>query len=210
MGLYRFESKILFFVHIPKTGGTSLEAVFREMGAKEALIHNKTYGYSKCTPQHMHADIYTNFVDSSFYDYAFAVCRHPVDRIVSEFRMRQKGLPVGTTFSEWLTTTLERYERNKYIYDNHIRPQVDFITENLDVFKLEDGLAQPIERVADLTGAPKPESVPTKRKSSRGNVRISDTDLEIIQNLYRRDFERFDYTITDSPALAHRHKSIAS
>ena len=79
------------FVHIPKTGGTSVERSLRAFGWFEPLIvraqHVTEVRYLKATPQHFHADLLEALFRWEEINLAFAICRHPFDRMKSEYYM---------------------------------------------------------------------------------------------------------------------------
>lgn len=74
---------LLNFVHIPKCGGSSIEAYLESKG-KVALLQKDAAGWSRCTAQHVHREIYDSLL-RSFADYSFVVVRDPMARLVSEY-----------------------------------------------------------------------------------------------------------------------------
>jgi len=74
MPLFKINSRIIFFVHIPKTGGTSVENTLARVG--EISMHRKPFP-DWVPPQHWHAEIYETVIPKDFYDYGFLVCRNP-------------------------------------------------------------------------------------------------------------------------------------
>ena len=103
MPLYRFHNRLVLFVHIPKTGGTSVEHYLRELG-QSAFVHGRKIPGLSMTPQHFHARIYQRILPPSFYDYAFCIVRNPLDRLVSEFKMRRDA-----DFNDLLEETQEHH-----------------------------------------------------------------------------------------------------
>ena len=160
------------------------------MGGKYALLHRSALGYSKCTPQHMHAELLKAFVPMEFCDFTLTIVRNPKHRLISEYKMRKDT--VEQSFDEWVQSTFDRYQKNPYIYDNHIRPQWEFITETTKVFRFEDGLALPVSDVAKLVGL-KPGNVPQKRKSQPYEPEKNLDIDRLIYDFYRKDYEMFEY-----------------
>ncbi len=89
--LARIAGTLLFFVHVPKTGGTSIEAYMRAKGAV-ALAGTRRHGWSRTTPQHIQRELFQDMVPPEFYDHGFVVLRDPKARLLSEFRMRVEPL----------------------------------------------------------------------------------------------------------------------
>jgi hypothetical protein len=135
--LYR-QSDSVFFYHIPKTGGRAIEEHLRSQKVRIALHSPKLHGTDKlgfpCSPQHFHAEIVTNlFRDKTFFKLRFAVVRHPVDRMLSEYRMFDANLRVS--IHKWVDRSFIRYSTDSYYRDNHFRPQTEFIDQLTAVYR---------------------------------------------------------------------------
>ena len=196
MPLYRTDAGVVFFAHIPKTGGTSIEKTLNSAGAAEALKLKKQAGYSKATLQHMHAELYTEANGKNFADYSFTVIRNPYDRFASEFKMKVVSAGLEDSVDDWAVTNFKRFKKFEYTRDNHIRPQVQFISKRLEVFRFEDGLEAPLEAACKHLEL----EVPMVRHEKRGTktlIEVKEQTLEVIHKFYRRDFSRFDYESDD-------------
>ncbi len=202
MPLYCNNDRTILLVHIPKTGGSSLEEMLVDAGATQALKFHKRLGFSACTPQHMHWEVLCRWVPRSFYNFSLTIVRNPFHRLASEYAWRSKitDAPIPE-FNTWVRETLKRYEKNPYVYDNHLRPQVDFVGPKVKVFKLEDGLdpaAKMAFRRLGLTYR-KPKA-PHVRKSEHTLIEIEQSVLEQVRAFYAADFEAYDYDPEDIPA----------
>ncbi|MBY6127059.1 sulfotransferase family 2 domain-containing protein [Roseovarius atlanticus] len=196
MPLFRFDDTLILFIHVPKTGGTSVEQALRAMGGRAALLCNTTDGYARCTPQHMQAEILSAFVPEGFYDMRFAVIREPQSRLVSEYKMRRagrklRGMPL-LSFTDWVDQTFRRYERNPYVFDNHIRPQTELIPEHTQIFRLEDGLEVALAHVARRLGRAAP-ALDRVRPGAPDPVEIPPATAARVAAFYRADYDRFGY-----------------
>lgn len=87
MPLARIEGCVLHFVHIPKTGGSSINSYLRAKGSL-ALYSREPVDCMAVSPQHLHRTPCRSIVPDAFSDAAFTVLRDPVDRMVSEYRYR--------------------------------------------------------------------------------------------------------------------------
>jgi len=114
------------------------------------------------TPQHLHRAVTSKLFDDGFIDYSFSIVRDPIDRLMSEYRWRLRSgvisrkLPpnmpkwkrkilrkigkMNLDFDKWVRVTLEDYVDYPWIYDNHIRPQSEFIAGVDTLFPFENGL----------------------------------------------------------------------
>ncbi|SLN33305.1 Sulfotransferase family protein [Roseivivax jejudonensis] len=201
MPLYRFDTALICFVHVPKTGGSSLEKALRAMGGVQAMHCGKAMPYTRCTPQHMHAAVLDVFAPEALTDLRLAVVRHPFDRLRSEYRMRRageiaRGRP-APDFDSWVERVFERYARNPYVHDNHVRPQTAFVTETTTVFRFEDGLEAPLEEIARRVGCPA-APLGHERRSDPVEITASDETVARIETFYAHDYRRFGY-----PTAAH-------
>jgi len=146
MPLFQTHNGLVFFSHIPKCAGMSIENCFSHYPThlKNPNLHGKNQLQFPCSPQHFHAEIIEKMFSIEAFAYSFTVVRNPFDRILSEYKFRsdiaqrqsREMLPIDS----WLEHSLTEYRKDKYFLDNHLRPQVDFILPQMEIFKLEDGL----------------------------------------------------------------------
>jgi hypothetical protein len=198
MPIFRVSGKNILFIHIPKAGGTSVEAFLSQLSGESFRMHYNTEGFP-CVPQHFHGALLDKLFDEDFFDYSFCVTRNPYARILSEYnyRMQHRKRPYrwfpAPKFDAWVRATLARYNRNPYIYSNHIRPQVEFRLQQTRAFRLEDQIADLMRELAELIGAEIPEVLPRENSSHKRVTRISDETAEHIYAFYKDDFEQFGY-----------------
>lgn len=151
-----FEDKKVLFIHIPKTGGTSLEKFFDSsytqllqhlpgscIKSKEIMMRNnlvfKKYGHS---PQHSTIteikQTFPNIISQA--EKTFCIVRNPYSRLISEvffdYKRCNKPFPYNNNISEYLSIINNRcrqminnYKLNKTAYDCHFRPQFEYITD---------------------------------------------------------------------------------
>jgi len=197
MPVFRSQGSLIYFAHIPKTGGSSVENALTAAGAKRAMqmskVKNDLAGHGKCTPQHIHAEVYTRYFPKGFFDYAFTIVRNPFARIASEYKMKVLNGKEEASPDIWITQALNRFEKAPFTRDNHIRPQVDFLAPYVDVFKLEVGLKQPIDKALEVLGLPGISKIPHARRSTAEKLVIKKKTLQQISTTYAQDFETLNY-----------------
>lgn len=196
MPLYRHEANVIFFVHIPKTGGASIEQALKMAGAAEALKFKRKRPYSKSTLQHMHASVYLEAVGANFADYSFTVIRNPFDRFASEYKMKVVDAGVSADIHEWAVTNFTRFSEYPFTRDNHIRPQVEFLSDRLEVFRFENGLETPVVAACRRLTLSPPE-IPHEKRGSVARLSIRSKTLDAIREFYSQDFLQFGYDIDD-------------
>lgn len=201
MPLYRNKDRAILLVHIPKTGGSSLEEMLVSAGAMQALKFHKRLGFSASTPQHMQWDVLRHWVPKEFYNFSFTIVRNPYARLASEYAWRQaiSNTPLPP-FNTWICAALKRFKKNPYVLDNHIRPQHEFIGPKVRVFRLEDGL-DPVAKIAfrRLGLTYKAPTTPHVRKSQHVVIDIEQSTLEALRAFYAADFETLGYDIDALP-----------
>mgnify|MGYP001346393461 CR=1 FL=1 len=199
MPLFRHKSKLIHFIHIPKTGGTLIEYSLTSSGAIQALFNRKKNKFSKVTMQHLHYEYYKQIIPKDFADWSFAVVRNPYDRIVSEYKMKILRIRKSDqTFDSFVLESFERCLENKQHRDNHIRPQSDFITDYIDTFKIEDGLDIPLKTACKKLGLPY-KGIPKVNTGTNIRIKASYTTVDNIKQFYFEDFNLFNYQLDFMP-----------
>ena len=195
------------FIHIPKCGGTALMELVRAARWKDALsLENAAAGRSPalpCTPQHYHWEMLRPLVVPEALDAIVTITRHPFARFVSEYGRQVKTGMAQAPRDAWAETALDAYEQDPFAYDNHLRPQDDFVPApmaNLSVFRMEDkGVARAFRRVQATAAAPRQrkilEAMPVVGRSSRAGPLPDDLAhlAGRLRRVYAADFERFGY-----------------
>ena len=145
----------ILFIHIPKTGGTTFTEAMTDLGWEPSFcIRGKSLNeisHLKTTPQHYHARILKRIFNLNEFDLKLAIIRNPFERTKSEFYWQNRKRKHHPEPEAWFRTTKEGYAKNKYIFDNHIRPQTHFIAPETEIFKLEqNGIISAIDRCQNL------------------------------------------------------------
>ncbi|MCL3882420.1 sulfotransferase family 2 domain-containing protein [Marivita sp. GX14005] len=216
MPLYRIHDRNVLFLHVPKTGGSSVERWLANH-ARPSMMRAHRDGLLPAPAQHLHAAALAQLFDPSFIDYAFCIIRHPVHRLQSEFVWRMTGKKIrrfmglhrtpfadatpeqrAQAFSPWFDKALTRRARDPWYLSNHLRPQVEF-TEwpGIEVFRFENGIDGILRRIADRVGLPAPAVAPHEKSSRSQTLEIGASDRARIARVYARDFEEFGYDPED-------------
>ena len=193
------DKRRILFIHVPKTGGTSVEDWMQTLGTLR-LHHPAIPVALKCTPQHLRMSDLNNLFGKRYFDYAFMIVRNPYDRIASEYRMRAElqadsFFRMWPSFSHWLEVHLDKLRESPWMMDNHLRPQWEFHGSGVRVFKLEDGLDKALAKVARSNDVAPPAEVAHRLKTDKSPVEIEwdISDRLRIEDTYAKDFEEFGY-----------------
>lgn len=141
MPIFQKDGKSILYIHVPKTGGSYIENLFKKNGFTMSYFDNSRdfLALRTCSPQHYHAEILKSLFDIEKFDYVFMSVRDPLKRHISEFRMRSNGRKIPLDMNDWTKKIIENYDKNKFVYDNHIRPQSEFYISGIDVFSQDAG-----------------------------------------------------------------------
>ncbi|MCF7998276.1 MAG: sulfotransferase family protein [Methylovulum sp.] len=202
--LSKGSTKILF-IHIPKTGGSSVQTLFKQSGYELSMFSITDFSEG-CSPQHFHRDILLQKVDFSCLDVVFTIVRDPVIRLISEYNFRmdsriKRGQPL-IRISEWMKKTFTAYNTKPFIHDNHIRPQHEFIVPGCRVYRYEQGLENIIAgllidneiEVSDWPSGKLEQAQLAGKYIDKSNT-LTMSDMITIRHFYRNDYQLLGYPI---------------
>ncbi len=176
------------FVHINKTGGTSVE-------------HALGLPVDHRTAQEWRRDLGPRAWDRRF---RFTVVRNPWDRAVSHYHYRvltdQTGLgadPVG--FGEWAHRVYGDQDERYYDQPKVFMPQVDWVSDEDGALMVDrvcrfERLREDVAEVGQEIG--RPIDLPHVKASKRGPYQsyYDDELREVVGEWFRRDVEAFGYS----------------
>lgn len=110
---------MLQFIHIPKTGGTSIEFAYKKYGW--GRLHKYDHKYL-IWPWHDEKLLQEVFVN----DICFCIIRVPLDRLLSEYRFRKYPDDPDIMNKVLLNEWSKPIQNNIRIKDNHLYPQYYF------------------------------------------------------------------------------------
>ena len=190
----------VLYVHVPKTGGTAVEFFFQKNGWDISFVDRggatSLAPVMKCSPQHLHASILQELFRLRGFSYTFMTVRNPVDRLVSEYRMRAAMQTRIEDIDAWVTYVLSTYPSTPFLIDNHIRPQSEFWLPGCEVFKQEDGFGDAwVKRLSEQIGCDFAQTSVdvAMRFDTIAQQRPSEDSVRQIQQFYAKDYELFGY-----------------
>lgn len=218
--LYKGNQRVLF-VHIPKTAGVSVYGWFYnngwrlsniKFGKMTSELFNNNFGVSNfdieglqikgIPPQHAHYQIYKHWGE---FTSAFTIVRNPLDRFISEinyyFKLLCHAKKINITSrkaaiffaNDFTINIINSYKDNTYIRENHIRPQIDFISKETEVIFFEKDWISNLSKKYGLMGTP-PHINRGENKFSFSNT-INNELKEKIIVFYKMDYKAFGYKI---------------
>jgi hypothetical protein len=203
MPLVRAGDKTIFFAHVPKTGGSSVEDYLRRRFGKLSFVSNGDWVNVRRSglitpPAHMAAADVQYFLPTDTIR-SFATVRDPLERIQSEYRF-QAGSSRSSRFSfpTWARLMIAAGRLDPRIYFNHVRPQTDLVPEGAEVFRIEDGFERMVSWLDEVSGTSAPSlSVGHFGKRQHTPLRLYREDAELIAEYFSPDYLRFGYEPPD-------------
>ena len=190
MPLFEKNGEKVLFVHIPKTGGSSIEAALEKITSMTFFSHNPPEGLVVC-PQHLQVGAIRSLLGAKGWHWSCAIVRDPYDRLESEYFYRLRNH--RPDFSTWVMYHIESARQNRSLMDNHFRPQSDFIDSGVAVYRYEDGLNAVLKGLTDHLNLDALPTLPTVNVGVRAEVTWSTEALTVVNSFYDIDFERLGY-----------------
>lgn len=198
------------FVHIPKTGGQSIETMFlRDLGltwdqrAPLLLRPNSDPARGPERLAHLYADEYVAFGYVTPQDFAqyfkFAVVRNPWDRAISQYKFAYQQ---NMSFADYVDNVIVG---RRALSERHVAPQYRFVFDGNGVC-LVDRLLR-FERLADEFPDLSQKIFRERRPLSAVNVSRDRTDYRrfydertaaAVADAFRQDIDAFGYTFEPS------------
>lgn len=198
MPLYKNDhNKLVLFIHIPKTGGTSIEG---KLINYPCAFFNRYKGELKVTPQHFTFKDYCYLGLDLFVDNSFCIVRDPFDRLLSEYKYRMGNSKFLYKFFDFPTFVffVKRKGVDTCYFDNHLRAQKSFYFSGVKVFKFEDGFESIGKELkeefyfSNLTS----ENI-HKKKSNVKKMKPFSFIRRHVFEIYESDYVFFDYDFED-------------
>lgn len=221
MPILQVNGKLVYFAHVPKCAGTSIEEYVIDRFGPIALQDRQYFNrapadrWSRTSPQHIDAETLERLVPRSFFSEGFAVVRHPMDRLKSAFRHAQRLRDLTwVSFPRFVESLQERHNQDRFLLDNHFRPMSDIVPDWTEtILRLEDGEGPIIAYFDRLAGntdgartlphaqkalAPLPRATGLRgirqRRKFPGLPPLDEALCRKVHALFAADYDRFGYS----------------
>jgi len=220
------DNKKVLFIHIPKCAGTSITETFESNGWQVDWMNyparDNVPDILPCNPQHYHIPLIEKYIDVNI-DVEFTITRHPWKKLISEYFWSEPGIARHTkefddnfyyNFEPYMVARMSEYvvaenyftvkpevfykREIRFPFDNHMRPQVDFIRESTKVFdlskfsKIEKFLHSEfnIKGIKETNKSKNELSLPLTTEYN-----FSDRFKDLYMTLYEEDHKKLDYEL---------------
>jgi len=201
----------IYYIHIPKTGGSSIMNWFYniidlsdECEGDIRFYNPQIPLFLNITPQHFRYIDISLFLNFRDVDHIFSIVRNPYSRIISEYYYSTQHIHLKfrkrPDFNQWVQKQLTQFKKNYFHSDGHYIPQADFTEDNVKIFRYEDGfqlIENEIRSWLNLNSL-SDYHIPHINKSTEKNIEslnIASTTKNLIQDIYRIDFDKFNYSV---------------
>lgn len=197
----------IFFVHIPKTAGTSIEKVlFANHSFCNAPDYESLYGWDSNYGWLNHLTVdEARVLKGDFFakvPTVFTVIRNPWDRLVSEFFWKRLQIVAKIDFKDFVELLYRKEHaqlapcyRAAVALRQHIRPQSDFVSCDLPLHIIRfENLELEFEQLMSEIGQHR-ISLERKRASDHRDYReyYSEGTAGMVYDVYRDDVDAFGY-----------------
>ena len=191
---YPNPTKRFLFVHIPRTAGRFLEENFKENGFEPEQILWKSVDGIEIA--HFHNELYLKHFDDLGSIPHFTIVRNPIDRFMScsIFLTRMYGDDIQEMMEDpmMFSSMLDNFPLTQAV--NWFRPQMDFLTDDTNIWKFEDGFGSDFDEwLSEILGVEyKTKDVPYNELSTNETKKLEKTAKLVnnITGLYRKDIEQ--------------------
>ena len=190
---YPNPTKRFLFVHIPRTAGRFLEENFKENGFEaEQILWKSVDGIEVA---HFHNELYLKHFDDLGSIPHFTIVRNPVDRFMScsIFLTRMYGDDIQEAMEDPMMfgSMLDNFPLTQAV--NWFRPQIDFLTDETNIWKFEDGFGTDFDEwLSEIIGVEyTTKDVTYDKLDTDETKKLEKTDKLVnnIMSLYRKDYE---------------------
>lgn len=173
----------VLFIHIPKTAGSSVEKWLQAHGFELEKLNN----WDGTHAQHATKETYDQWGE---FDYKFTIVREPLARFVSSMGFR--GIQPGDA-DRTARDIIQKFPKRRRLlqhWSNHLTPQIEFLDDDVEIFRFEQDFSTSISEALELPG-PLPHENPSRYPTAPHHLTI-DTQMKIIE-IYKDDYEALGY-----------------
>jgi len=188
----------ILFLHIPKTGGMSIESTIFEN--KSTTLNEKVCPKYNVVQQHLTYKQIKDTYNKDIFDwenlFVFAFVRNPYTRIISEYSKHWSNS--FDSFEHFVNTIKNDYRNPKY--NNHLIPQTEFIYHKnnnvCDFMGRQENYEKDYHELCDILNIDKPMKFINKWKKDSSAVNSIKDNKDIrntIYEMYKKDFDLLSY-----------------
>lgn len=200
----------IIFLHIPKTGGTTVEKLLFPNHSFNAEPDYSTlcgwddrFGWLNHLTMDQIIKLCPNLDPSEYL--MFTVVRNPWDRLVSEYHWKSSISDLQIPFSEYVrllysgkTEAIHKYYRSPMAFEQHIKSQASYLLQSIEstvsILRYENFEHEVMQKLRECDFEIK--SLPRIRASIHAHYThyYNSCTIDMVGHLYIDDVERFGYS----------------
>lgn len=196
--------KKFLFIHVPKTGGNSLQNILREYSEDQIVcraphqdgierfgLRNDRYNIEK----HSTLTHYKNVLSAEVYDslFKFAVIRNPWERIISHYFSPHRGVTVWDR-AAFIALVESTPPMRHYICDSTRLDAPRQLTADIQYLMKFEDLKNEFQRVCEMIGIPF-RPLPIRNQSNRGHYTqyYDEALVDLVRVRFSEEIHFMDY-----------------
>lgn len=196
------DEKKIIFLHVPKTGGSSIE---KALGLHPSEVSDTLKYLSGGKEQYQHLTLPEIFqikgAECQGYE-AFGIIRNPLSRMISEYKWRvSSNHPIAqdVDLNDFVEKIYNKWSNGEKL-DSHFTPQTDFFMvpeglklKSINIFKFEDGFDKVQDWVRERIDTCD-FTIPRINHTDNFDLKddFSDKSLRYIREIFAIDFEHYE------------------
>lgn len=197
MPLIDLNTRQIFFIHIPKTSGSSLYYNLKKLEKDCVSVRGHVDGIPLT---HLHIEMAERYWPDYYSYRKFTIVREPKQRLLSGYLYRNQQIETLEDFDQWLSKLFVMLDNNRSYMRNHFRPQVDFIPKDTKIFDIEeqDTIYTWLSDYLDIIDIPH-GIVRNKQSTDIDNTNVdifdymSDINIAKFNSLYGKDIDMHNH-----------------
>lgn len=185
------------FVHIPKTGGTSIEeCLWYDILKLDRQYKRHKFLVSKYFPEnHAHVPLWKHPQRNEFYTFTFV--RNPYARLISHYLYRDKYEAPYRSFEHLMGKLRKIYKDTQKRGDLHLYTQTSYLQGDLNYIGRFENLDKDFRKICRQIGVSSRgltrHVFPTDKEKKKEILENVKNNLKEITRIYWSDFENFNY-----------------
>ena len=210
MTIFKVNSDFIYFSHIPKCAGSSIEDYFSTFSECSILFLDRDFytsslrHWTKSSPQHIPGNVIERLFDNSFFTNYFSIIREPIDRFKSSFNFQKywlKNIEEEMDPNFFISEILPKNYQKQGWCDNHFQTQISFLIPNRN-YKLflmnQEGIRKAKKYIdQNIFKKDKEKDIPRNNTANElyskkvEDIELNSKSIEVIKEIYKLDFNLF-------------------
>lgn len=224
-----FHNHKIIFIHIPKTGGSSINKFYGDQRYLDWTKPNYDFLYGWCPDRKIHLQhatplqlLETGLITHKQWQtyFKFTIVRNPWDRAYSDYLWIMKDQNIKGSFEEYITRTgqfrgILRVNSNKNFRGDHLVPQNDFLGtgkfDKLNYIGKFENLSEEIQlinkKIGLKSGCFDLHEKKNLNKKKHYSYFYNKKKMELVREYFHMDIDQLHYSFIDKRSTFYKIKS---